>query len=48
LLARHAAASGASARALLTPLITHAEVDRGSTMIAMWRLVDFWSDVLNE
>jgi dienelactone hydrolase len=48
LLARHAAASGASARALLTPLITHAEVDRGSTVAAMWRLVDFWSDVLNE
>ena len=48
LLARHAAASGASGRALLTPLITHAEVDRGSTMVAMWRLVDFWSDVLNE
>ena len=48
LLARHAAAQGARARALLTPLITHAEVDRGSTIAAMWRLVDFWSDVLNE
>jgi dienelactone hydrolase len=48
LLARYAAAHGAHARALLTPLITHAEVDRGSTVAAMWRLVDFWSDVLNE
>ena len=48
LLARYAAAHGARARALLTPLITHAEVDRGSTAVAMWRLVDFWSAVLNE
>jgi acetyl esterase/lipase len=48
LLAQHAASAGARARALLTPLITHAEVDRGSTMVAMWRLVDFWTAVLNE
>jgi fermentation-respiration switch protein FrsA (DUF1100 family) len=48
LLAEHAAAAGTEARALLTPLITHAEVDRGSTVAAMWRLVDFWSRVLNE
>jgi dienelactone hydrolase len=48
LLARYAAAHGAHARALLTPLITHAEVDRGSTVAALWRLVDFWSDVLSE
>lgn len=48
LLAQHAASAGAEARALLTPLITHAEVDRGSTVAAMWRLVDFWSRVLNE
>ena len=47
LLARHAAAHGTRARELLTPLITHAEVDRGSTMLAIWRLVDFWSGVLN-
>ena len=48
LLAQHATSAGARARALLTPLITHAEVDRGSTVAAMWRLVDFWADVLNE
>jgi dienelactone hydrolase len=48
LLARHAAGKGLEARALLTPLITHAEVDRGSTMMAMWRLVDFWADVLTQ
>ena len=33
---------------LLTPLITHAEVDRSSTMSAIWRLIDFWTDVLDE
>jgi dienelactone hydrolase len=33
---------------LLTPLITHAEVDRTSTMSAIWRLIDFWSGVLDE
>ena len=48
LLAQHAAAAGGRARALLTPLITHAEVDRGSTAVALWRLIDFWADVLNE
>lgn len=48
LLAQYAAGNGAEARALLTPLITHAEVDRGSTIMAMWRLVDFWADVLDE
>ena len=48
LLGRHAAASGLRARVLLTPLITHAEVDRGSTMGAIWRLIDFWTDVLDE
>jgi len=48
LLARHAEANGAKARALLTPLITHAEVDRGSTVAAIWRLIDFWADVFDE
>jgi dienelactone hydrolase len=48
LLAQHAEASGAQGRALLTPLITHAEVDRGSTMAAIWRLIDFWADVFDE
>ncbi|HET7695738.1 MAG TPA: hypothetical protein VFK57_08535 [Vicinamibacterales bacterium] len=48
LLARYAASHGGRARALLTPLITHAEVDRGSTAAAMWRLIDFWADVLDE
>jgi dienelactone hydrolase len=33
---------------LLTPLITHAEVDRASTVQAMWGLIDFWSRLLDE
>ena len=48
LLARHVESQGLTARALLTSLITHAEVDRGSTMAEIWRLIDFWADVLNE
>ena len=33
---------------LLTPLITHAEVDRSSTAKATWALIDFWSRLLDE
>jgi dienelactone hydrolase len=33
---------------LLTPLITHAEVDRASSAEAIWLLIDFWSRLLNE
>ena len=33
---------------LLTPLITHAEVDRSSTARATWALIDFWSRLLDE
>ena len=33
---------------LLTPLITHAEVDRTSTAQAAWQLIDFWARLLNE
>lgn len=33
---------------LLTPLITHAEVDRASTAQAIWQLVDFWARLLDE
>lgn len=45
LLARHARANGAPARVLLTPLVTHAEVDRRSTAAVIWRLIDFWAEV---
>jgi dienelactone hydrolase len=50
LLARDLAARGASppVHVLLTPLITHAEVDKASTFAAVWRLIHFWSQLLNE
>jgi hypothetical protein len=37
----------ADARALVTPLITHAEVDRAATARDAWALVGFWADVLS-
>ena len=33
---------------LLTPLISHAEVDRPRDLIEVWRLVSFWAGVLSE
>jgi predicted esterase len=48
LMARDLAARGGAVRVLLTPLITHAEVDRVPTMSAVWRLIDFWAKLLNE
>jgi dienelactone hydrolase len=39
---------GVAVHVLLTPLITHAEVDRTSTAAAVWRLIHFWADLLNE
>jgi dienelactone hydrolase len=37
-----------TAHVLLTPLITHAEVDRSSGVKAAWALIDFWSRLLDE
>ena len=48
LLGKELQSRGIKAHVLLTPLITHAEVDRGSTVTAIWRLIDFWADVLHE
>jgi dienelactone hydrolase len=48
LLAEHLRARGVRVHVLLTPLITHAEVDRVSTLGEIWRLIDFWASVLNE
>jgi dienelactone hydrolase len=48
LLARDLRARGVIVHQLATPLITHAEVDRRSTATAIWRLIDFWSDLLDE
>ena len=38
---------GGEVRALVTPLITHAEVDRAATARDAWALVGFWADVLS-
>lgn len=48
LLGRELESRGIKTHVLLTPLITHAEVDRGSTVTAIWRLIDFWAGVLSE
>ena len=48
LLAKDLRARNVAVHVLLTPLITHAEVDRASTATAIWRLIHFWSDVLSE
>jgi dienelactone hydrolase len=48
LLAKDLRARGVTVHQLATPLITHAEVDRSSTAKAIWRLIDFWSDLLDE
>jgi dienelactone hydrolase len=47
LLARHLERS-TDVRVLLSPLITHAEVDRPTQFGEIWKLVAFWSDVLDE
>lgn len=39
---------GARVRQLATPLITHAEVDRSAAVGAMWDLVRFWADLLDQ
>ena len=48
LLARTLRERGAQVEQLATPLITHAEVDRSAAARAMWDLVKFWSDLLDE
>lgn len=48
LLAGDLRARGAKVHQLSTSLITHAAVDRASMMTAIWRLIDFWSDLLDE
>jgi dienelactone hydrolase len=48
LLARDLEGRGARVHVLLTPLITHAEVDRSSTATAIGRLIDFWAKLLDE
>jgi len=46
-LARTLTERGAEVHALVTPLITHAEVDRAATARDAWALVGFWAHVLS-
>jgi dienelactone hydrolase len=39
---------GVTVHQLATPLITHAEVDKSAGLLAMWRLVTFWENLLDE
>jgi len=48
LLARDLEKARQPVHVLLTPLITHAEVDRSSTAQAVWQLIDFWARLLDE
>jgi dipeptidyl aminopeptidase/acylaminoacyl peptidase len=48
LLARDLRDRGVPVHVLLTPLITHAEVDRAFTTATVWRLIDFWTRLLDE
>lgn len=48
LLAGELRGRGATVHHLVTPLITHAEVDRGSAAGAIWELVRFWAALLHE
>ena len=46
-LARTLTERGGEVHALVTPLITHAEVDRAASARDAWALVGFWADVLS-
>lgn len=46
-LAKSLTERGVETHALVTPLITHAEVDRAAGAWDAWALVGFWSDVLS-
>lgn len=48
LLGRDLESRGISAHVLLTPLITHAKVDKAPSAATVWRLIHFWSKMLNE
>lgn len=48
LLAAHLEQQGVETHVLLTPLITHAEVDRPPTVAEIWNLVRFWEGVFSD
>ena len=37
---------GVRVRQLATPLVTHAEVDNAAALADVWRLIDFWAEIL--
>jgi dienelactone hydrolase len=45
-LADYLRARGVDVRLLLSPIITHAELDRSSAIAETWKLVSFWADIL--
>jgi hypothetical protein len=47
LLGGHLMRRGVETHVLLTPLITHAEVDRTPTFAEIWNLVRFWEGVFS-
>ena len=47
LLAANLARRGGATEVLLTPLITHAEVDRPPTFTEIWNLVRFWEELFS-
>ena len=46
LLAQELRKRGVAVDKLVTPLITHAEVDRPPSVSEVWRLIDFWGSLL--
>lgn len=44
----HLRRKGVNVRVLLSPLITHAELDRSAAISETWKLVAFWGDVLRQ
>jgi acetyl esterase/lipase len=37
---------GANVRVLLSPIITHAELDRSAAAAESWKVIAFWADIL--
>ena len=48
MLGEYLRSKGTPVRLLLTPLITHAEVDRAAAASDVWNLVSFWAEVLKK
>jgi hypothetical protein len=48
LLGSSLASRGVAVHVVVTPLVTHAEVDRAASASDVWHLVRFWAQMLNE